>query len=330
MNILITSAGRRVKVIQYFMDEVNSSNGSIITTDMDPNAPALYFSDFDYIVPSIADENYIIELLKICEKHKVSAVLSLIDPELGILAANKKYFIEKNIKLVISEVETVEMCFDKYSTFQFFQQENLEAVPTFISKEKIMEQVANGTFEFPLIAKPRKGSASEGIRLVKDVLELQNIDTQSENLLFQPYFKDKEYGVDVYIDLLTGELVDIFIKEKLRMRSGETDKSVSVHNERIEALIIDLIDKTDFIGPIDIDVFEYKGKYYLSEINPRFGGGYPHAYECGINFPKYIIRNLQGEANQSYSGFAYAAEEVMMKHDEILIHRSKAITYESR
>lgn len=330
MNILITSAGRRVKVIQYFKAEVYSSNGSIITTDMDPNAPALYFSDFNYIVPAITCDNYINELIKICEKHQVTAVLSLIDPELELLAANKKYFTEKNIHLIISEIDMVEMCFDKYSAFQFFRNNSLATVPTFIGKEKIMEQVSNGVLEFPLIAKPRKGSASEGIRLIKDVSEFRTIENQNGNLLFQPYYKDKEYGVDAYVDLLTGELVDMFIKEKVLMRSGETDKSVSVHDKKIEALIIELIDKTDFRGPIDIDVFEYKGKYYLSEINPRFGGGYPHAYECGVNFPKYISRNLHGEANQSYSGFAYANGEVMMKHDEILVRRSKAITYESR
>lgn len=319
MNILITSAGRRVKVIQYFKREVDPIKGMIITADLDHNAPALYFSDFDYTVPEIYAENYISELLAICEEHHVSAVLALIDPELEVLAANAAAFTKKNITLIVSELEMVKMCFDKYEAYQFFQQNNLAAVPTFLSKEMIVQQINDEVLEFPLIAKPRKGSASEGIAYVKDRSELQKLDEYKGNLLFQPHYKEKEFGIDAYIDLLSGELVNLFIKEKLRMRSGETDKSISVHDQEIEALIIDLIAKTNFRGPIDIDVFQYKGRFYISEINPRFGGGYPHAYECGVNFPKYLLKNLQGLSNQPYSGFTYAEGKVMMKHDEILI-----------
>lgn len=319
MNILITSAGRRVKVIQYFKSEVELRKGTIITTDLDCNAPALYFSDFEYTVSGIYSENYVKEILAICEEHHVSAVLALIDPELEILAAAADAFAEKNITLIVSELEMVKMCFDKYEAYQFFTRNDLETVPTFLSKEEIVDQVNAGTLEFPLIAKPRKGSASEGITFIKDLSKLQKIDEHKGDLLFQPYYKEKEYGIDAYIDLVSGELVNLFIKEKLRMRSGETDKSVSLHDQKIEALVIDLLTKAEFRGPIDIDVFQYKGKFYISEINPRFGGGYPHAYECGVNFPLYLLQNLQGVRNEAYSGFTYAEGIVMMKHDEVLI-----------
>src|SRR5699024_9044184 len=133
--------------------------------------------------------------------------------------------------------------------------------------------------------------------------------------------KDKEFGIDVYIDMISGDLVDLFIKEKIRMRAGETDKSISIHNDKIEKLVKQFIEQTDFIGPIDIDCFEYNGNYYISEINPRFGGGYPHAYEMGCNFMDYIVYNLQDEINETYKGFNYEKDYVMMKYDYVLLEK---------
>lgn len=69
---------------------------------------------------------------------------------------------------------------------------------------------------------------------------------------------------------------------------------------------------------IDIDIFEIDGTYYLSEVNPRFGGGYPHAYACGVNMPKAVINNLMGRENPVTIG-AYAENICMMKYNEIAI-----------
>lgn len=49
------------------------------------------------------------------------------------------------------------------------------------------------------------------------------------------------------------------------------------------------------IGNLDVDVFERDGQYYVLELNPRFGGGFPFSYEAGVNFPGAIIKWLKGE-----------------------------------
>ena len=107
------------------------------------------------------------------------------------------------------------------------------------------------------------------------------------------------------------KITDIFIKEKLLMRAGETDKSISVINKQLESYIIKFVESLDFIGQIDIDVFEVDGEFYISEINPRFGGGYLHAYACGINFPQRILNCLNKQENITTT---YEKDIVMMKH----------------
>ena len=82
------------------------------------------------------------------------------------------------------------------------------------------------------------------------------------------------------------------------------------------------VKESGFRGQIDIDIFDCGGTYYISEVNPRFGGGYPHAYEAGVNHMKYIVRNLEGRANDPQIG-CYEEGIVMMKYNEIMIRRER-------
>src|SRR5699024_1161315 len=148
--------------------------------------------------------------------------------------------------------------------------------------------------------------------------EVEHLFNRFDNLMIQELMNGKEYGVDVYIDMLSQEPAAIFIKEKIKMRAGETDKSVSVKNEQLFKIIKQFIKKVGFQGIIDIDVFEVNGEYYISEVNPRFGGGYPHAHECGVNVPHMISNNLNGKTNTTVIS-DYEEGINMMKYNEIKI-----------
>ena len=104
----------------------------------------------------------------------------------------------------------------------------------------------------------------------------------------------------------------------IKMRAGETDKAVSVRDEKLFELIRNFVETCGFRGVIDIDLFEIEGRYYISEVNPRFGGGYPHAHACGVNIPAAILRNLDGLENEAGIG-DYAENVCMMKYNEIAI-----------
>ena len=112
-------------------------------------------------------------------------------------------------------------------------------------------------------------------------------------------------------------MVDIFAKEKLRMRAGETEKSITCNDPALKEFVYRAASALKLSGPIDMDVFERDGTFYLSEINPRFGGGFPHAYACGVDTPSYILRNLQGKPNESH--WQEEREEIyVLKYSDIL------------
>ena len=138
------------------------------------------------------------------------------------------------------------------------------------------------------------------------------------DLLIQEYMHGTEIGADVYVDLITKRVVSIFTKEKILMRAGETDKSVSFKDPKLFELITRFVEESGYVGAIDIDIFRVENEYYISEVNPRFGGGYLHAHECGVSFPRLLVNNLQGMENQASIG-DYPAGTVMMKYNEVIV-----------
>ena len=75
-------------------------------------------------------------------------------------------------------------------------------------------------------------------------------------------------------------------------------------------------------GPCDMDFFIKDGEYYLSEINPRFGGAYLHAYGAGVDFIELILNNIEGKENQSLIG-QYDEDVIMMMYDDVVIKHKR-------
>ena len=319
MNILILSAGTRNKVVQYFRKELGTG-GRVIATDCSNLAPAVYDADVFRLVPRIDAPGYMDVIFDICRKESVDAVLSLIDPELSLIAQHKDRLKEMGVTPIISEYDLVETCFNKYDMAGLFEEKGLKTAKCYMSVEDFKTARDAGEISYPVFVKPVCGSASLHINKVSSDEELTGLFSMYDDLMIQEYMAGQEYGADVYLDMISGKCTSVFIKKKIKMRAGETDKSVSVHIPELFDKIASFTEAAGFRGIIDIDIFEKDGDYYFSEINPRFGGGYPHAYACGVNVPEYIINNLKGMENPVSIG-DYEDGICMMKYNEIMIKK---------
>lgn len=313
MNILILSAGTRNKVVQYFKKTL-AGKGNVIATDMSDIAPAVYEADKFYKVPRMTEDGYSDIIFDICKKENISAVLSLIDPELSLLAENEEKFAELGVKVVGSSYELCEMSLDKYRMYQWLAEHGYKCARSFMD----FDEFKKSGIVYPVFVKPARGSASISIAKAKDEKTARFLFEQNDGMMVQEYLKGQEIGADVYIDMISGEVVSIFTKKKLVMRAGETDKAVSFKDEKLFSLIEKFVKEAGYTGQIDIDIFDVDGEYYISEVNPRFGGGYPHAYECGCNHMDLIVNNLEGKANKKSIG-AYNEDIYMMKYNEVFI-----------
>lgn len=321
-NILILSCGTRNKIIQYFKqaltDSLGNRTGLVVATDMSCIAPALYEADKHYIVPRMTSDGYIDIIFDICKNEKIKAVLSLIDPELSLIAKFSSDFESIGVKVIGSSFELCEMCLNKMSMYNWLTTHNYKTARSYTNIECFYNDLHNNVIDFPVFVKPIYGSASNLINKVYDIDFLELLFKYNDNLMIQEFLDGQEIGADVYIDFISGDVVSIFTKKKLLMKAGETDKAISFKNERLFDLITDFVNEAGFKGQIDIDIFEINGQFYISEVNPRFGGGYPHAYECGCNHMSMIVNNMNKIANKCEIG-NYKSDLIMMKYIDVLI-----------
>ena len=332
MNILFTCAGRRTYLLYYFKEQLGDE-GQIIGADLQMTAPALSAADVAVTVPKVYDEHYVDRLLDICQQFHVDLLISLNDLELPILAEAKERFTEIGVCAVVSDKHVIDICFDKYVTTQFIRVLGLEAPKTYIDLDEAKEALVTGELKYPVVLKPRWGSGSIGIEVAEDEIDmvmmyamlkkkvkktiLATASVGDEYIMIQQMIQGKEYGLDVMNDL-QGNCIAVSVKEKLAMRAGETDKAVTVDLPVVREMGRIIGSELKHIGNLDCDILEQDGHYYVLELNPRFGGGFPFSYEAGVNLPKALIEWAKGNAVdasilQPKYGMTFAKCDVLVK-----------------
>ena len=310
MNILFTCAGRRTYLLKYFKENMQHSD-KVVATDMQLTAPALQVADVKLQVPAVYDPQYIDITLNICKEQKIDALISLNDLELPILSEQKLRFEVLGIKVIVSDPNVIDTCFDKYKTAQWVESLGLNSPKTYVRLSDAKAALASGEIRFPLFLKPRWGSGSIGLETVEDMEELDIVyglllkkikktilataSVGDEYIMIQEKLIGKEFGLDVINDL-EGNYVAVSVKQKLAMRAGETDKAVTVDLPEVREMGAIIGQNLKHIGNLDVDIMQRaNGDYCVLELNPRFGGGYPFSYESGVNLPLAIIKWLRGE-----------------------------------
>lgn len=318
-NILLLNAGTRDVLVRDFLKTIDGKC-DLIVTDSYELAPTLYETSKHYVTKRWAETGYWDQIEEICRIENVGLVLSLIDPELELLAKQKERFEKLGVVVNIADEKIIKATYDKYQTLEFIREHGFAWIKSYVDYSSAKAAIDSGVLSFPVITKPRKGSGSIGIEVVHSLERLESICREHNDVLIQEFISGQEIGADIYVDLITGEAVSIFTKKKLKMRAGETDKSVSFKEQKLFNLLASFAKEFGLRGTNDIDVFEKDGEYYISEVNPRFGGGYIHAYAAGVDFPALLINNMLGQKNFSNIG-SYDSGVYMMKYFDIKVCR---------
>lgn len=323
-NILFCSVGRRSRLLMDFRNSMKGS-GKLVATDLSPTAPALFFADKAYLVPSITDMGYFDKILKICQDNDVKAITTLIDPEIEILARHRDELIERGILPLCPADWTAHLCFDKYEMFRYLCSKGIRTVLTYNSIDSFKEGLAKGEIAFPVFMKPVSGSGSVGIGKcvsMEEVVEKWN--DRKFTYIIQELMTGGDCDADVYVDYISHKPVSIFSKKKIESRIGGACKTVSYKDPKLFDFVEEVCSVLELNGPCDMDFFIKDGEYYLSEINPRFGGAYLHAYGAGVDFIKLILNNIHGKMNRSIIG-QYDEDVVMMMFDDVVIKRKSEL-----
>ena len=319
MNILFCSVGRRAELLKYFKETL-AEKLCIVATDLSPYAPALYFADKSYLAPKITDDGYLDFILDICKKENIRAVTTFIDPEIEILAKNRDKFESLGVEVLAPYEETAKLCFDKFEMFKYLHKHGIKTITTYGDLESFIKDYEIEKIAFPVFVKPRTGSGSVGARKIEDMQTLQVAMESDTTLIIQEYMDGKDLDADVYVDTISHKPVSIFTKRKISTTIGGANKTISFKDEKLFERIKEILQYFKFNGPIDMDFFYKDGEYYISEVNPRFGGAYLHAYGAGVNFIKLIENNLNHIENEANIG-DYEDNVVMMMYDSVVIKK---------
>jgi carbamoylphosphate synthase large subunit len=311
MNILLTSVGRRSYLVKYFKEAVGR-NGEVHVSNSNAITPAFIHADKSTVTPLIYEKKYIQFLLDYCVHNKISAIISLFDVDLPILSANIHSFEDIGVRVIVSDEAVINVCNDKWETYNFLIDNGFNAPKTYVSLESALNAIKTGQIQFPVILKPRWGMGSIAVFEVENEYELEvlykkvvsNImgsylkyESQvsfKECVIIQEKLRGQEYGLDV-INNLEGEYQNTIVKKKYAMRSGETDCAETIYSPGLRALGKAISTKLHHVANLDMDVFVDNDKPFVLELNARFGGGYPFSHIAGVNLPLAIVKWLRSE-----------------------------------
>ena len=321
MNILISSAGRRVSLVRAFQKELKKiyPEAKVFASDADPiMSAACQIADDFFKVPRQDNPNYMATLIKACNERDIKLIIPTIDAELLPLAKNKERLAENGICAVIASADFVGKCRDKRVIHTFLESKGM----------KVAKEYSKKNYELPMFIKPTDGSRSIDTYLIRDKEELTPYHFENEKLMFLEYI-DHDLHDEFTCDLYYGKdnsLKCVVPRKRLEVRDGEVYKALTVNNSLVAYIQQHLGHIEGAVGCLTAQFFVDKTdtKMCAIEINPRFGGGYPLSYLAGANFPKWILKEYFLNETIEESFDCWENELLMIRYDdEILVHGYK-------
>jgi carbamoyl-phosphate synthase large subunit len=231
-------------------------------------------------------------MLELCHKHSVDLVVPTIDPELPVYAAARDEFSSAGTTVAVGSAEVVAIAADKSRTHEWLTGNGFPTVGQATPGEVRADPRA---WPFPLVVKPRHGSAAIGFCVVNDVPAF-DLAVRAGDVVVQTVAPGVEYTVDVLVER-SGRCVCAVPRRRLEVRAGEVSKAVTMRSAELEALAVAVSEALPgAYGVITLQIFrdDDTARMAVIEMNARFGGGFPLSREAGADFPRWLLEEVTG------------------------------------
>lgn len=318
MNVLITSASRKVSLVRAFQSALaRRGGGNVIAVDTNPCAPALYVADRHFLVSASTELTFIEELIQLCQREGVGLVVPTRDEELPLFAETRGRLEECGLRVLVPTLETVRLCQDKLAFVAFCQAHHFAAPLTYQTPQL-------RSAEFPLFVKPRFGKGARGARVVRSQAELRDATPDKDEWVIQEYVNEPEYTVDVLADFNHRPL-SVVPRLRRLVVAGESYVSQTMKEPHLISEAARLARELRLVGHNTIQCFWDGKRVKFVEVNPRFGGGAPLGIAAGMDTPAMLLRLLDGEALPETLG-EFDADLVMLRFTEDLFLNARDLT----
>lgn len=309
MGILVTSAGRRVALLEIFRAEARALGlaGPVIACDLAPGlSAACARADAAFEVPRVDDPAYAEALRDIAERNGIGLVVPTIDPELMPLARAAPAF---GARVHVSDPDTVAAVRDKLRTAEVLGAAGVP-VPRTFTLDRL--RAAPDLLSWPVFLKPAGGSASRGLAVVAHPRDLPGEVT--EPMIVQDRLSGPEYTVNVFVDR-AGRLRTAIPHRRLSVRAGEVEKGRTERRADLRAIAEGIAAALPgLVGAACFQVIDDPARGpQVIEINARFGGGYPLADAAGATFARWLLEEMATGASSAHDDWRDGVE--MLRYD---------------
>jgi carbamoyl-phosphate synthase large subunit len=255
--------------------------GKIIATDSSKLSAGFFMASAHVVMPNIIDKvNYMTKLEQVINNHNIEVLMPSSGYDIQLYSKYRKQIEELGAKPVVSDLESMEICYDKLMTFQKLN-DKFDMPFTTTDPNKIPE--------FPIIAKPRREKGGYDMMVIENEHGLIQATSKFQDMIFQEYLPGEEYTIDVLSYLNKKPLVAV-PRIRLETKGGISTKGKVIHDTQIEQICMNVADFIGIRGPCCIQMKGAKnGRLKLVEVNPRMGGGTIFATLAGVNFPALIL-----------------------------------------
>ena len=289
MNILITSASRKVGLVKTFKKALEENGGGkVFAGDINPQSPSLYFADDYLLLPRSDKDSFIGDLIDICQKYEINLLIPTRDEELSLFSKNIDEFSNIGTKIMVSSTESINICQNKNSFINFCDSHGFDIPKTYNDFEDYSK------LEYPIFIKPKIGKSGLDTFKVDSFEELNFILKLHDDVIIQEFIDWPEYTIDLFADF-DGNVISAVPRERINVLGGESFITKTFKNEIIINESVRLADSLNLIGHNTIQCFFNGEDVKFIEINPRFGGAAILSFAAGANSPENLIKLLNGE-----------------------------------
>ncbi len=281
--VLFTCAGQRADVVTAFRE----AGAVTVAADVNPLAPALYHADHHLTPPRVDDPAYVPFLGGAVEEHGVALIVPLTDLDQWLLARRRE---ELPALVLLPDADVVERTNDKWLAHRFFEEHGIESPPTWLP-DALPDDVS-----FPVLVKPRRGFGSREIYRAGDRAELDFFLRYARvPSMVQRVCSGEEFSVDVFCDLST-RCLNAVPRTMIESKGGESVRGRSVKDETLIELGRRVSETMRIVGPANIQCFRTdEGRHEVTDVNTRFGGGFPVHWAAGGGYAELALALAQGE-----------------------------------
>ncbi len=295
MTVLVTGVGAPPGVSIFKACRQSSLCPRIVATDADPASVGLFRADAGYVVPRIAagEAAYLERIESICVRERVSAIFFGSEEEVRRVAPHAAWIEARTrARPVVNAPSLIDTFMDKWGMFLALREKGLPVPDTVLATDAEAVRGLLARHPLPLILKPRRGSGSKGLSIVREADAVVSLSRFVPDPVLQEYLHpdDEEYTVGIYKSRRTGYVGQIVFRRSLA--SGLTYKAQVVRDPEIEDVCRRVVEAFDVWGPVNLQLRKTGEGVRVFEINLRFSSSAPMRAHFGFNEPELCLRDL--------------------------------------